>query len=238
MPEKTKLSFNLGRPNVKLLRVSLLVAVGCFVVQADESPMQKTSGDLDATCKRADDAYAEAIKRAEAALEKARKEAMAMRLKTYKDRLAKTTQAGDFDRASVIKAAIETMENPRSPIPKDAVKFNGHHYQVIREPATWHTAKKRCEKLGGHLVCIETPEEEAFVIEYLKSQAVTAWIGANDEEAEGRWQWVNGKDARLTNASLDNLGGYEHAINWSRESARWNDASLGDRLAFLCEWDR
>ena len=50
-------------------------------------------------------------------------------------------------------------------IPPDAKKFRGHYYKVIGTPMTWHVAGRECEKMGGHLARIESPQEQQFVNE-------------------------------------------------------------------------
>ena len=75
------------------------------------------------------------------------------------------TKAGNFDRARAIKSRIDAFEagvgNPR---PKDVVNHAGHEYAVNPVAVTWHTAKRNCEVMGGHLACAETPQENAFLL--------------------------------------------------------------------------
>lgn len=181
--------------------------------------------------------------RAESELSKARKIAENTRLKSYKDRLIEITKSGDFDKAQSVKARITELERSSetestfkqsSPRPKDVVKFGGHTYAMIQEPATWHVAKRKCEEMGGHLACVETAEEETF-LKSLCGQTPT-WFGASDEEAEGTWIWcLNSAPVKLT-IKADNHGGSEHHLAFF--SNQWGDGNAGTRHAYICEWEK
>ncbi len=189
-----------------------------------------------------------AIAKAEQEAAKARKAAAEVRLKAYKERLAEVTKAGDFDKAVAVKARIEQLEKepegalPKSPTPpkrarpKDAVKFGGHAYALIKEPATWHIAKLRCEEMGGHLAFINSDGEEAFIGKLCGK--TTAWIGATDEGEEGKWHNIDGTPLSLTHALYDNAGTGEHWMTWDGISQHFNDLSTNARGSYVCEWDR
>ncbi|XP_069033325.1 C-type lectin domain family 10 member A-like [Embiotoca jacksoni] len=64
---------------------------------------------------------------------------------------------------------------------------------------TWEGAQDDCRVKNGHLVVIETPEEEDFIYSSgaAGSGACVYWIGLR---AEGdRWKWVDGRDLNDTN---------------------------------------
>ena len=154
----------------------------------------------------AEEKFAADVAKAENDLAKVKQAAAAARIKVYKDKLSEATKAGDFDKATQIKARIETLESEpeakahKRPRPKDTVRFDGHAYAMIKEPATWHVAKQRCEEMGGHLVVLDNPKETPFLTEMLKKAGVaSAWIGATDELIEGDWKWV---DVKLSSNDL------------------------------------
>ena len=195
-------------------------------------------------------AKAEAIvAKAEAELVKARKAAGEVRLKAYRERLTDVTKSGDFDKAVAVKARIEQLEkepdgpaekSAKRPRPKDAVKFQGHHYVLIKEPATWHVAKRRCEEMGGHLVCIESAQELDFVLGITQSNNTEAWLGGFDEESEGDWKWVNGTPiakAMLAQFRIDNHQASQHVLS-AGASHNVEDNCAAYRRQFICEWDK
>lgn len=130
---------------------------------------------------------------------------------------------------------MQTDPNSVRQKPKDILKYNGHQYALIRENVSWHKAKNLCEQMGGHLACLETPQESAFVADLLKKSGTDAWIGCSDEE--GEWKWINGKPATLPGAGLDNLRSVEHHIHWAAGVSRWNDNAAGARMGCVCEWE-
>ncbi|HVV99784.1 MAG TPA: C-type lectin domain-containing protein, partial [Planctomycetaceae bacterium] len=148
------------------MRRSLLAILSLLLIAAD--PLEG-----DKFLEKADEKFEQAVDRTQQAFAKSMKEAYETRLKTYRSILAAATKAGDFDRATAVKAKIEEIEAERdeigeapagkkkaTKIPRDALAFGGHHYLIVDEQRTWHVAKRRCEEMGGHLATINTPEEE------------------------------------------------------------------------------
>lgn len=139
-------------------------------------------------------------------------------------------------------------------IPADAQAFNGHAYKFFPQQLSWKDAKARCEALGGHLVIIETPGENAFVAQLIADGGkLDSWIGATDDTSEGQWHWVDGSNITWTNwftrqKQPNNKGGVEHfavmsnqerpvngPINWE-----WSDQpneSTQHQPGYVCEWD-
>ncbi len=96
--------------------------------------------------------------------------------------------------------------------PKDAAAFGGHAYKIFEEDLSWHEARKRCEKLGGYLACIETAKEQAFLAELCDGGYY--YLGATDEQKEGTWRWINGSEWDYTSW----FGGQPN--NWGVTSVR------------------
>ena len=66
---------------------------------------------------------------------------------------------------------------------------NGHAYALI-ECNGWQDAQKIAIKEGAHIVSINS-EEEQFWLTTIFPQRF--WIGLNDVEEEGKWQWDSGE---------------------------------------------
>jgi Lectin C-type domain len=188
----------------------------------------------DPVIQRADSIYSSTIKRVNEAAEKARRDAAKKRLQVYESQLRKATRAGDFNQARELNRRIQELRKKDSlrPRPKNTVQFGGHTYALIDEKVTWHVAKRRCEEMGGQLVCIEAPQEAAFIARL--TGRTTVWAGATDEEREGQWFWVNGKPIRSA-PWADNAQGLEHHL--AVTGRKWNDWFAGGRLAYICEWE-
>jgi hypothetical protein len=89
------------------------------------------------------------------------------------------------------KGEVATEKRVKKRIPRTALKFKGHRYAFIREPMTWHVARKCCEKFGGHLVTIQSRDEYVFLEKAFMRGELGIMLGATDEVEEGKWIWVN-----------------------------------------------
>ena len=121
--------------------------------------------------------------------------------------LKKSMQAGNLEEANKIDAAIKSLNAGASPaetsaadskskkveksstrIPRNAVKWNGHHYLLSDRRVLHPDAKQRCESAGGHLIRIDDAREQAFAARLAsKGTQVAYWIDGSDEIREGRW---------------------------------------------------
>ena len=128
-----------------------------------------------------------------------------------------------------------------------AAKFGGHHYEVFYERLSWHEAANKCENLGGHLCTITSAEENKFVTGLANpDRNFCYWLGASDEQTEGKWRWVTGEAFSFTqwNSGEPNEGRRENFLEtttyWDNRWS-WNDTSStsgwNDASAYICEWD-
>jgi type 1 glutamine amidotransferase len=131
--------------------------------------------------------------------------------------------------------------------PADARKFLGKYYKVFPQQLTWHEAKVRCQELGGHLVVVSSEQENRFLTSLVKERMLGgAWLGATDEQSEGRWIWVDGTPLRYSNWDIpnkqpNNKQGIEHyMVLLTRLNGTWCDQPNDGRQehpGFICEWD-
>jgi hypothetical protein len=118
--------------------------------------------------------------------------------------------------------------------------INGHYYRLT-EPLSWPEAENQAMQWGGHLVTINEREEELW----LKNQFGLYeyfWIGLNDINSEGNWEWVNGEPVTYTNwaeRQPDNYLSIEDSaiMNWANSGQinsglaknfgdSWNDIQI------------
>lgn len=77
--------------------------------------------------------------------------------------------------------------------------LNGHFYKFVAdEDIYWQDAQAAAEAttfrgMTGHLVTITEAGENDFVTSKIED-ASDVWIGASDEETEGRWKWMGGPE--------------------------------------------
>lgn len=225
----------------------ICVLVGSLV-SGDDPPSTKTSVsaeqhaafDADPVVKKANAAFEAEMKLVESVYFTAKRKATEKRLAVYRAQLKAFTKAGDFDKAMACKAALESSGLDFSrPQPKDLVKFDGHTYALITEPATWYVAKRRCEEMGGHLAYCKSGKEYAFL--YKMSGKNSIYLGATDEEREGLWRWHDGTLWMPNTWETDNGGsgslGPQHFLTLDGNRNVLNDVSGSERLPYICEWD-
>ena len=131
--------------------------------------------------------------------------------------------------------------------PPDAKKYLNEYYKVFAPTLSWHEAKERCRQMGGRLAVVKSEGENQFLLALMNERGVdAAWLGATDEQFEGRWQWADGTPMRYSNWSPvgkqpNNKRGLEHyLVIWKAHQGKWSDQpNLSTELkpGFICQWD-
>ncbi len=118
-----------------------------------------------------------------------------------------------------------------------AAVFNGHRYKLYLDIVSWTAAEEECEKMGGHLVCITSKEEQEFIMS-LTGGNVDAWMGAYADD-NNQWRWVTGEEWDYTNWLEGEPNGFPHeryGVVWPQT---WNDLCVDscEQSAYICEWE-
>lgn len=145
----------------------------------------------------------------------------------------------------------------------DLIRKVSSTYRVFNEPMTWEEAVAYCESLGGHLVTINSAEEQYFIETLLKNGVKNSyWLGAErtSKTGTGFSKWITGEPIIYENydpPEPNNNTGKEDALMiyrlknpvvGSSLAFHWNDlqkdgeckgeAFFGiDNIGFICEWD-
>ncbi len=177
--------------------------------------------------------------------------------------LNEATKDGRLDEAVKIRDAIKALHGgakppgtpallafggdvkqsgPMARIPRDALRYKGHHYKFFANPMTWHVARRYCESLGGHLLRIESAAEHAFVLQAIKKGGLVKnmWIDGSDAVTEGQWFFRNGKKmsfAKWRQGEPDNHQGHQHTAHIGPKGLWWDTYGTA-RTPFICEWDK
>lgn len=223
---------------------SLVLVVLASLFACGEAPAFAQGADPSQTAvEQAEAAYEAATEAASQAYAQTRKAVLTDWLAAQEKALASATKAGDSEGVEYLTEVIGRSKRAGfvvEPMPKDAIKFQGNDYALITEAAAWHVAKRQCERMGGHLVTIETAEEEAFILDNFRQSPF--WIGASDAEKEGTFVWLSGRPYQGFGAkpAFDNWRANEHAIQWNtrKKPACWDDANETILLSYVCEWER
>jgi C-type mannose receptor len=114
-------------------------------------------------------------------------------------------------------------------------EFRGSAYLACGFRIAWAEASAFCEQFGGHLLTLETSEEEAFLLD----QGFDGWIGLNDQLEEGRFVWANGSTADYRNWNTPFSGSAireEDCAVMKRHPRRiWVLDPCEDNKPFICE---
>ncbi len=118
------------------------------------------------------------------------------------------------------------------------VVLDGHTYyefsQIGEKTLTWTAAEVFCEEAGGHLATIGSLREQCALQSLLEDgERNCYWIGAEDKNYEGYWNWVTGEPFDFTywreDGQPDNYDGRENYLAlYMNYDGRWNDLANDD----------
>jgi|FLOH01.1.fsa_nt_gi hypothetical protein len=117
-------------------------------------------------------------------------------------------------------AIVDTFTNPA----------NQHPYYLLGE-SDWAGAQAVAQSLGGALVSISDLAENTWIRNQTNNRDL--WIGINDKESEGTFEWVSGEPVLYTNWALGQ-GGTNASEDFGLldgNSGQWYDFGSG-RTAF------
>lgn len=127
--------------------------------------------------------------------------------------------------------------------------FLGHEhscYKFAQMPSTWMEAKVWCEAMDAHLVEIDSPIEEQFLMQHVyftnpDLQEIGLWVGGSDLMNENEWLWMHSKK-RLGyhNWNLDRAEatakGHGHCLAMQLQPTyAWREAQCDESANFICE---
>ncbi|MGK7898933.1 MAG: PQQ-dependent sugar dehydrogenase [Xenococcus sp. (in: cyanobacteria)] len=105
--------------------------------------------------------------------------------------------------------------------------FNGNQYLLTSDILTWQQAQAEAENLGGNLVTINDRSEETWLRNSF-GNVEQLWIGFNDNETEGQFQWSSEQAVTYTNWAAgepnDFDGVQDFAVLNFGGAGEWDDA--------------
>ena len=128
----------------------------------------------------------------------------------------------------------------------EKVEFNGNYYYfrncAMKNSYGFDLAEEWCEQEGGHLVTINSPEEETFIRSEIKKIDVLYgfWIGAYRNNTSESWKWINGEKWNYpgTNGSgTSNWPSNAIRIAYYENGRVIGNSTLDDTNGFICEWE-
>lgn len=129
---------------------------------------------------------------------------------------------------------------PRQTGPTESTeKEPAGRYEVITSCKTWEQARKDCEARGGHLVTIESEEENETVVKLLRDSGYgNSWIGLRREFTT--WKWVtfaNMKDLSYRNWAYAEPFGSDDYAEIQRDGMWYGHEDPYLQRFYLCEYE-
>ena len=124
--------------------------------------------------------------------------------------------------------------------------YNGHVYKLFNKALPWREAYKFCEQQDGHLVTVNSENEQSFLYSLINENSTSSylWLGATDSYEEGKWKWITGDSIVYRNWADNepNNSNDEDYMVLYKNSGKWNDGNdiyYSDTKAysFICEYD-
>jgi len=123
--------------------------------------------------------------------------------------------------------------------PEGAARFDDHWYKIYLGCVKWSFAYEKCKEMGGYLACVNTREENTFIMSLYPQGHL--WLGGI--RGDDGWRWINGENMTFSNWSYNEPN--NNATNSAfflknDEHGRWFDVGSGDTniQGFACEWDK
>ncbi|MEL7334182.1 MAG: DUF4347 domain-containing protein, partial [Cyanobacteria bacterium J06560_2] len=111
----------------------------------------------------------------------------------------------------------------------DGFTYRGNQYVLTSSAKNWTQAQAEAASLGGNLVTINTAAEETWLKQTFGDEGY--WIGLNDIDTEGMFEWASGESVGYTNwaPGEPNNGGGNQDYGWMNygPALQWDDDSPG-----------
>jgi len=114
--------------------------------------------------------------------------------------------------------------------------LNGSQYYCSAHFYTYAQAKTRAAQLGGHVVSINSREENEFIASHIGGYS--AMIGLSDYQSEGKFVWDSGESLDYKNwfsAQPNDRGGIQDYVELIKSSGEWNDVDNDLSMEFVLE---
>lgn len=131
-------------------------------------------------------------------------------------------------------------------IPTKTEIYNGHKYILYDYEASWDFCKSLCEEWGGHLVTVNSSDEQEFIKTFINNGSKDAyWLGLTYYYTD-TWHWITDEAYDYTNwcssePSLSGSYGNKEMFAEIRKSYSygWNDVSNTNcsNKGFILEFD-
>ena len=138
---------------------------------------------------------------------------------------------------AILRGIIE-IDKSNPPPPSDGTKtYKGKKYKLTSSNLTWQQAESEAQAAGGHLVTVNDRAEETWLRNNF-SKTEGLWIGINDANQEGKFEWANGEAVTYTNwapGEPNDAGGFQDYGWLNYLDGQWDDNFNNGRLRGIIE---
>jgi hypothetical protein len=113
----------------------------------------------------------------------------------------------------------------------------GHCYRMMRSKSNWYEACRMARRAGGHLVTVNTPEEDDWLIKRFGNQG-TFWIGLSRANRAYDWNWTTGEYTAYRNwqSGRPKAKSDETVVaSWWFRKPGWHDCAPGQEMHVIVE---
>ncbi|XP_062389023.1 C-type mannose receptor 2 [Sardina pilchardus] len=120
---------------------------------------------------------------------------------------------------------------------------NGHNcYQFnVHSTLSWSEARISCQQQGADLLSITKVEEQGYINGLLNGYSASLWMGLNDLDLNGGWQWADSAPLKYLNWEQDqpNMQSEDDVENCAvirtETSGRWQNRDCSIALPYVCK---
>uniref|UniRef100_A0A665USI8 Mannose receptor, C type 2 n=1 Tax=Echeneis naucrates TaxID=173247 RepID=A0A665USI8_ECHNA len=103
---------------------------------------------------------------------------------------------------------------------------------------SWSEARISCQQQGADLLSITKLHEQTYINGLLTAYSASLWIGLNDLDINGGWQWADSSPLKYLNWEPDHPNHAEEencAVIKSESSGRWQNRDCSVALPYVCK---
>ena len=113
-------------------------------------------------------------------------------------------------------------------------EFNGSNYFISNNTVNWPNGAATAKFLGGHIASIDSQAENDFIKNYINPVQEIVYIGYNDQDNEGTFEWDSGEGIGYTNFNGTNNEDADYAIMYFWDGS-WDMSTLPTQRKFIFE---
>uniref|UniRef100_A0A8C2AKX6 Mannose receptor, C type 2 n=1 Tax=Cyprinus carpio TaxID=7962 RepID=A0A8C2AKX6_CYPCA len=119
-----------------------------------------------------------------------------------------------------------------NPLMDNCYQFN------FQATLSWSEARTSCQQQGADLLSITKVEEQIFINGLLTGYSATLWLGLNDLDLNGGWQWADSAPLKYLNWETE-MPSYDEEENCgvisTDSQGRWHNRDCSVALPYICK---